>query len=165
LIDKWRQPTADAVWVGGRVYLKQILQAFPLSPLLLPCFYFFALLFTSHHSPLSERLEQATKNEWNAQNTTWSRTFWPSITRNLIKIRRVLTICQVNLTQSIAMEQKHVDHRLKSPALPKPWLLLYSRSSPAYLPKASVTWKKKKKEAAIAQFFLINNYVIYLITK
>ena len=25
----------------------------------LPCFYFFALLFTSHRSPLSERLEQA----------------------------------------------------------------------------------------------------------
>ena len=59
LIDKWRPPTADAVCVGGRVYLKQILQAFPLSPLLFPCFYFFALLFTSHRSPLSERLEQA----------------------------------------------------------------------------------------------------------
>ena len=29
------------------------------SPLLLPRFYFFALLFTSHHSPLSKRLEQA----------------------------------------------------------------------------------------------------------
>ena len=29
------------------------------SPLLLPRFYFFALLFTSHRSPLSERLEQA----------------------------------------------------------------------------------------------------------
>ena len=28
-------------------------------PLLLPRFYFFALLFTSHRSPLSERLEQA----------------------------------------------------------------------------------------------------------
>ena len=28
-------------------------------PLLLPCFYFFALLFTSHRSPLSECLEQA----------------------------------------------------------------------------------------------------------
>ena len=26
---------------------------------LLPCFYFFALLFTSQRSPLSERLEQA----------------------------------------------------------------------------------------------------------
>ena len=59
LIDKWRPPTADAVWVGGRVYLKQILQAFPLSPLLLPRFYFFELLFSSHRSPLSERLEQA----------------------------------------------------------------------------------------------------------
>ena len=59
LIDKWRPPTADAVCVGGRVYLKQILQAFPLSPLPLPRFYFFALLFTSHRSPLSERLEQA----------------------------------------------------------------------------------------------------------
>ena len=46
--------------MGGRVYLKQILQAFPLWPLLLPRFYiFFALLFTLHHSPLSERLEQA----------------------------------------------------------------------------------------------------------
>ena len=32
---------------------------FPLSPLPLPRFYFFALLFTSHPSPLSERLEQA----------------------------------------------------------------------------------------------------------
>ena len=32
----------------------------PLSPLLLPRFYFFALLFTSHRSSLSERLEQAT---------------------------------------------------------------------------------------------------------
>ena len=28
-------------------------------PLLLPRFYFFAFLFTSHRSPLSERLEQA----------------------------------------------------------------------------------------------------------
>ena len=35
--------------------------AFPLLPLLLPRFYFFALLFTSHRSPVSERLEQATK--------------------------------------------------------------------------------------------------------
>ena len=59
LIDKWRPPTADAVWVGGRVYLKQILQAFPLSPLPLPGFYFFTLLFSSHRSPPSERLEQA----------------------------------------------------------------------------------------------------------
>ena len=33
---------------------------FPLSPLLLPRFYFFALPFTLHCSPLSERLEQAT---------------------------------------------------------------------------------------------------------
>ena len=33
---------------------------FPLSPLPLPRFYFFALLFTSHRSPLSERPEQAT---------------------------------------------------------------------------------------------------------
>ena len=32
---------------------------FPLSPLPLPRFYFFALLFTSHPSPLSERLGQA----------------------------------------------------------------------------------------------------------
>ena len=31
----------------------------PLSPLLLPRFYFSGLLFTSHRSPLSERLEQA----------------------------------------------------------------------------------------------------------
>ena len=30
-------------------------------PLLLPRFYFFALLFTSHRSPLSERLEQANR--------------------------------------------------------------------------------------------------------
>ena len=30
-----------------------------LGPLLLPRFYFFALLFISHRSPLSERLEQA----------------------------------------------------------------------------------------------------------
>ena len=33
------------------------------SPLPLPRFYFFALLFTSHRSPLSERLEQATGDE------------------------------------------------------------------------------------------------------
>ena len=32
---------------------------FPLSPLHLPRFYFCALLSTSHRSPLSERLEQA----------------------------------------------------------------------------------------------------------
>ena len=31
----------------------------PLTPLLLPRFYFFALPFTLHRSPLSERLEQA----------------------------------------------------------------------------------------------------------
>ena len=60
LTDKWRPPTADAVWVGGRDYLKQILHAFPLSPLLLlPRFYFFTLLFASHRSLLSEHLEQA----------------------------------------------------------------------------------------------------------
>ena len=41
LIDKWIPPPADAVWVGGRVYLKQILQPFPLLLLLLPRFYFF----------------------------------------------------------------------------------------------------------------------------
>ena len=41
------------------LYLKQILQAFPLSLLPLPRFYFIALLFTSHRSPLSESLEQA----------------------------------------------------------------------------------------------------------
>ena len=35
---------------------------FPLSPLLLPRFYFFALPFTLHRSPLSERLEQARPN-------------------------------------------------------------------------------------------------------
>ena len=62
LIDKWGPPTADAVWVGGRVYWKQILQAFPLSPLLLPGFYFFRLLFTSHRFPLSEHLKQAMYN-------------------------------------------------------------------------------------------------------
>ena len=32
-------------------------------------------------------------------------------------ITRVLTICQVNLTQSKALEQKHFDLRLLSPAL------------------------------------------------
>ena len=48
-----------AVWVSGWVYLKQILQAFPLSLLPLARFYFIALLFTSHRSPLSERPEQA----------------------------------------------------------------------------------------------------------
>ena len=26
LIDKWRPPTADAVWLGGRVYLKRQVQ-------------------------------------------------------------------------------------------------------------------------------------------
>ena len=37
-------------------------EVFPLSPLLLPRFYFFALPFTLHRSPLSERLEQAICN-------------------------------------------------------------------------------------------------------
>ena len=41
------------------LFLHQLLFLFPLSPFLLPNFYFFALLFTSHRSPLSERLEQA----------------------------------------------------------------------------------------------------------
>ena len=43
----------------GREVREQILQAFPLSPLPLPRINFFALLFTSHRSSLSERLEQA----------------------------------------------------------------------------------------------------------
>ena len=47
-----------AVWVGWWVYLKEMLQAFPLSLLPLPRFYFIALLFTLHRSPSSERLEQ-----------------------------------------------------------------------------------------------------------
>ena len=38
--------------------------AFPLSPLLLPRFYFFALPFTLHRSPLSERLEQASFDDF-----------------------------------------------------------------------------------------------------
>ena len=49
---------------------------FPLSPLLLPRFYFYALLFTSHRSPLSERLEQATWEATLGKNlVTWYK-FW-----------------------------------------------------------------------------------------
>ena len=43
----------------GREVRERCSQLFPPSPLPLPRFYFFALLFTSHRSPLSERLEQA----------------------------------------------------------------------------------------------------------
>ena len=39
---------------------REVREPFPLSPLPLPRFYFLAFLFTSHRSPLSERLEQAT---------------------------------------------------------------------------------------------------------
>ena len=42
-------------------------------PLLLPRFYFFALLFTSHRSPLSERLEQATSSSANKLKTFISK--------------------------------------------------------------------------------------------
>ena len=49
--------------------------------------------------------------------------FYP---RNLIT--RVLTICHVNLTQSIALEQKRLDLRSFSPALPNLWsLLVYAK--------------------------------------
>ena len=41
---------------GERCEVKKAMKS---GPLLLPRFYFFALLFTSHRSPLSERLEQA----------------------------------------------------------------------------------------------------------
>ena len=41
--------------------------------------------------------------------------FGPSITRNLIT--RVLTICQVKLTESTALKQKRFDLRSLSPAL------------------------------------------------
>ena len=44
---------------GREVRERCSLGLFPLLPLLLPRIYFFALLFTSHRSPLSERLEQA----------------------------------------------------------------------------------------------------------
>ena len=54
-------------WEGGEVKkamksrggLGREVRVFPLPPLPLLRFYFFALLFTSHRSPLSERLEQA----------------------------------------------------------------------------------------------------------
>ena len=42
-------------------------------PLLLPRFYFFALLFTSHRSPLSECLEQATSSSANKLKTFISK--------------------------------------------------------------------------------------------
>ena len=66
-------------------------------------------------------------NEWNAQNLIWSRVFRPSTPRNLIG--RVLTICQVKLTQGTALEQnpgeqKRLDLRSLSPALRNLWLLL-----------------------------------------
>ena len=50
---------------------REVRERFPLSSLLLPRFYFFALPFTSHRSPLSERLEQARLKPFSstAQNT------------------------------------------------------------------------------------------------
>ena len=58
----------------------------------------------------------STKNEWNAQNVIWSRAFRPSTPRNLIT--RILTICQIKLTQSTVLEQKRLVLRSLSPALP-----------------------------------------------
>ena len=46
----------------------------------------------------------------------------PCTPRNLIT--RVLTICYVKLTQSTVLEQKRLDLRSLSPALPNLWLLL-----------------------------------------
>ena len=57
----------------------------------------------------------STKNEWNAQNATWSCLFGPSISCNLIA--SVLTIYRVKLTQSTELEQKGFDIRLLSSAL------------------------------------------------
>ena len=67
------------------------------------------------------------KNEWNAQNAIRSRAFRPSTPRALIT--RVLTICQVKLTQSTTLKQKRVDLRSLSPALPNLWLLLVLQSN------------------------------------
>ena len=47
---------------------------------------------------------------------------WTSTERNLIT--RVLTICQVKLMQSTALEQKRFDLQSLSPVLRKLWLLL-----------------------------------------
>ena len=69
----------------------------------------------------------STKNEWNAQNAMRSRAFRPSTPRTLIT--RVLTICQVQLTQSTTLKQKRVDLRSLSPALPNLWLLLVLQSN------------------------------------
>ena len=61
-------------------------------------------------------------NQIHRTQLLWSRAFWPSTPRNLIT--RVSTIFHVKLAQSTALEQKRLDLRSLSPALPILWLLL-----------------------------------------
>ena len=53
---------------GERCEVKKAMKSRGGSPLLLPRFYFFALLFTSHRAPLSERLEQAIQGQMAASS-------------------------------------------------------------------------------------------------
>ena len=73
LVDRWKDQSATEVACskrsdsGERCEIKKAMKSRGgLSPLPLPRFYFFALLFTSRRSPLSERLEQATTEDTTA---------------------------------------------------------------------------------------------------
>ena len=91
----------------------------------------------------------STKNERDAQNTIWSRAFRPSTPRNLIA--RVLTICHVKHTQSIAMEQKRSDFQSLSPALPNLWLLLVFSHNFKYSKALQVETKTHSKQEQFSE--------------
>ena len=82
----------------------------------------------------------SSENERNAQNAIWSRAFGLFFTRNLIT--RVLTICHVQLPQSIMM----------SPALRNLWLLLgYSILIMVHHVRLSSTWSAHQLLSEVSQ--------------
>ena len=64
----------------------------------LPRFYFFALLFTSHRSPLSERLEQA--KHWGAFHRKFGKSgkWYGKSRKSVQKFRKLLNFRNANLT-------------------------------------------------------------------
>ena len=64
----------------------------------LPRFYFFALLFTSHRSPLSERLEQA--KHWGALHRKFGKSgkWYGKSRKSVQKFRKLLNFRNANLT-------------------------------------------------------------------
>ena len=64
----------------------------------LPRFYFFALLFTSHRSPLSERLEQA--KHWGAFHRKFGKSgkWYRKSRKSVQKFRKLLNFRKANLT-------------------------------------------------------------------